>query len=346
MYCSQCGKKVAENMLFCPFCGAPIVIPEQDDVLPAETGEGSAEDRAVQAKSADMPNGEARPADNDFGGNEIPESIDAPENSAGEFVPLDMNAIEVDRGERHSAAARAEASSELSDILNRQLRTELVHLDGHSPDLSGSRRTNSNSTRHNSRKAADTFVPLKKFDSDDIFLDGGDSDDYDDYDDYEEDYDEHDDGRFLMRHIRSLVTLALCAVVIAVVMGWAFSTGGQHSLARAGLAWTPSAYADLAYTAYQSGSYTIAANYYSQALNRDANNYNYANSAGIAYYMAKNLTQAEQMARLAIGINPSRTEAYQLLLRLYPEASTRPEEVLAILRSGYQLTGDPTLNVQ
>ena len=59
MYCSQCGKKVAENMLFCPFCGAPIVIPEQDDVLPAETGEGSVEDRAVQAKSADMPNGEA-----------------------------------------------------------------------------------------------------------------------------------------------------------------------------------------------------------------------------------------------------------------------------------------------
>lgn len=31
MYCSQCGKKVLENMLFCPFCGSPIIIPEQDD---------------------------------------------------------------------------------------------------------------------------------------------------------------------------------------------------------------------------------------------------------------------------------------------------------------------------
>ena len=30
MYCGQCGKKVMENMLFCPFCGAPIVIPDQD----------------------------------------------------------------------------------------------------------------------------------------------------------------------------------------------------------------------------------------------------------------------------------------------------------------------------
>ena len=30
MYCSHCGKKVMETMLFCPFCGEPIVIPEQD----------------------------------------------------------------------------------------------------------------------------------------------------------------------------------------------------------------------------------------------------------------------------------------------------------------------------
>jgi len=31
MYCSQCGKKLGDAMLFCPFCGEPIVIPEQDD---------------------------------------------------------------------------------------------------------------------------------------------------------------------------------------------------------------------------------------------------------------------------------------------------------------------------
>ena len=30
MFCSQCGKKVTENMLFCPFCGKPIVIPDQE----------------------------------------------------------------------------------------------------------------------------------------------------------------------------------------------------------------------------------------------------------------------------------------------------------------------------
>ena len=31
MYCSHCGKKVGDAMLFCPFCGEPIVIPEQDE---------------------------------------------------------------------------------------------------------------------------------------------------------------------------------------------------------------------------------------------------------------------------------------------------------------------------
>ena len=39
MYCSHCGKKVGEDMLFCPFCGKPIVIPEQDD-KPASATDG------------------------------------------------------------------------------------------------------------------------------------------------------------------------------------------------------------------------------------------------------------------------------------------------------------------
>ena len=34
MYCGQCGKRVLETMLFCPFCGSPIVIPDQDEAEP------------------------------------------------------------------------------------------------------------------------------------------------------------------------------------------------------------------------------------------------------------------------------------------------------------------------
>ena len=42
MYCSQCGKKVKDTMLFCPFCGEPIVIPEQDEPAPSAPAADSA----------------------------------------------------------------------------------------------------------------------------------------------------------------------------------------------------------------------------------------------------------------------------------------------------------------
>lgn len=35
MFCSQCGRKLREGMLFCPFCGAEIILPEQDAEEPA-----------------------------------------------------------------------------------------------------------------------------------------------------------------------------------------------------------------------------------------------------------------------------------------------------------------------
>ena len=65
MYCSQCGKKVMETMLFCPFCGSPIVIPDQEimetavepmDGLPVNGNENtSAQKRAGAASNLDKP---------------------------------------------------------------------------------------------------------------------------------------------------------------------------------------------------------------------------------------------------------------------------------------------------
>ena len=61
MFCGQCGKRVMENMLFCPFCGSPIVIPDQDGNAPQHNGE------AVPPKAADAPlepeNRQAEPED-------------------------------------------------------------------------------------------------------------------------------------------------------------------------------------------------------------------------------------------------------------------------------------------
>ena len=71
MYCSHCGKKVGEDMLFCPFCGKPIVIPEQDDApetptvadvpaVPVEeepvNAESTAEPETIGVEEADASN--------------------------------------------------------------------------------------------------------------------------------------------------------------------------------------------------------------------------------------------------------------------------------------------------
>ncbi len=48
MYCSHCGKKVTDTMLFCPFCGDPIVIPDQDDDVPSQPAPAEKEPRHVR----------------------------------------------------------------------------------------------------------------------------------------------------------------------------------------------------------------------------------------------------------------------------------------------------------
>lgn len=37
MFCSMCGKRVLDSMLFCPFCGAEIIIPDQNPETPPPT---------------------------------------------------------------------------------------------------------------------------------------------------------------------------------------------------------------------------------------------------------------------------------------------------------------------
>ena len=39
-------------------------------------------------------------------------------------------------------------------------------------------------------------------------------------------------------------------------------------------------------------------------------------------------------------------DAYELLLRLYPDAATRPDAVTELLQTGYRLTGNESLNVE
>ncbi len=444
MFCSQCGKKVTENMLFCPFCGKPIVIPDQE---PEEAGSSAAPGR--EAEGARVGEAAARAE----GDGETTQILDAPRQveeaaarsersaraeapvrsgegakdgaellrrggeaaahtgrlarEAAEASPRSEGAIragaeasgrsreeaqngaetlgdlperrespqqiEARRAETDAAPRRGAAKGlqidweeeerfrpldlddmdpepvheepenpreELSELLSHRLREEPVRLKGRAPDLSNVH--NPDRPGASSRRKASSYAPVREFNPNDIFMDG---DDYDEDDDDEEyAYEEPEEGGFFIRHIRGVVGLSLFVIVLAIVAGWAFSGGGQRVLAQANLAWQPSVYEKLGYDAYQNGQYAVAAGYYDQALKRDGRNYSYAYSAAVASYMAGDTERAAEMGKKAVEIDATRVDGYQLLQRLYPDASARPWEIQSLIQQGYRLTGDASLN--
>ena len=467
MFCSQCGKKVTENMLFCPFCGKPIVIPDQEpeeagssaapgreaegarvgeaaaraegdgettqilDVprqveeaaarsersaraeAPVRSGEGAKDgaellrrggeaaahtgsgdganpilDMSLQAEKAAAHSGrlareaaEASPrsegairAGAEASGRSREEAQNGAEilddSSERRESPQQM---ETRRAETDAASRRGTAKGlqidwekeerfrpldlddmdpepvheepenpreELSELLSHRLREEPVRLKGRAPDLSNVH--NPDRPGASSRRKASSYAPVREFNPDDMFMDG---DDYDEDDDDEEyAYEEPEEGGFFIRHIRGVVGLSLFVIVLAIVAGWAFSGGGQRVLAQANLAWQPSVYEQLGYDAYQNGQYAVAAGYYEQALKRDGRNYSYAYSAAVASYMAGDTERAAEMGKKAVEIDATRVDGYQLLQRLYPDASARPWEIQSLIQQGYRLTGDASLN--
>lgn len=361
MYCGQCGKKVMENMLFCPFCGSPIVIPDQ--------GEKQAdmpvfrENRMEQNASGAAQPEQKRPVSlfDDLDSSEPlseaePERKSEPEPEP--FVPL---RFDFDGDAEDEAPQEQESFSAVKPEF-----IEPEEQDDRVPEARPSRRGAQELRRMENvqRRAANTYIPVKEIDPEDMFMDGiDDENDYDDYD--EDDYDmdaspsrryrdgESDDydfeepeyGGFFQRHIRGIVGLILLLIVLVVCLVWAVSPKGQLALAQVNLAWKAQPYADLGYDAYQQDSDLLAARYYEKALSRDETNYEYAHSAMVAYYEANEIESAAAMLKKCIELAPDNPEPYQEMLILYPDAATRPWEISELVRLGYQRTGNEALNI-
>ena len=152
-------------------------------------------------------------------------------------------------------------------------------------------------------------MPQKAFNPDDLFLDGGDEDDFDEDDTLNS---RSASAAAFLRHVRGIVALSLTLLVLAIVAGWAM-TDRPAALAQANLAWRASAYDAVAFEDYQNGRYLRAAVNYERALSRDGGNYTYANNAAIAYYQADDAARSAEMAERAIEIDPTRTDAYEVL---------------------------------
>ena len=407
MYCSRCGKKVGEDMLFCPFCGKPIVIPEQDDApvaeapvvdvpkdAPAEKAPGestavdSALDEAVQEpkateaaetitsnKPASVMDGSAVNAPEESGSTDdaAAELLDwsrereshlekdvwaRPEASDEAFSPLVLDEAggkSDEPGWREEIARKKQAvNPEKKPPEIKRDEASPVRLEGGAPKLEQEAQDEKAQGKgQKRRKPANTLVPPKTLDPEDIFMDDRRAPYDDPYDDEDSDndlrgsfsFEDEEESSFFMRHLRGIVGLALFVILILLFVIYAFSRAGQQSLARVNAAWSVDAYSTLGYQYFQAADYAQAGLYYERALQRDPNSYTFASSAAMAYLEAGNSDKAAAMLKRCAEIDPAKLEPYVYLLKLYPDAASRPWDITQLLQQGYQRTGDARLNV-
>ena len=368
MYCGQCGKKVLENMLFCPFCGSPIVIPDQDEAPALSPVQSRAAAPEILEEIAPAQVQEAfEPL---LPEKEDPESRMEPDRPLSLFddpspaepseeIPASAPRQEVFeplRFDFEQAAAQLEAQQAEPEINGPESAAEPEPA----PEKPRRPAAETHRPERPQKRAVNTYIPVKELSPDDIFMDeirreddyddDYDDDDYDrrdadDDDGYIDDFEfeEREHGGFFQRHIRGIVGLILLLVMAVICAVWAFSPQGQLALARMNLAWKAEAYADLGYDAYMQNSDLMAARYYEKALSRETNNYEYAHSAMVAYYEADEIASAAAMLKKCIEMQPDNPEPYQEMLILYPDAQSRPWEISELVRLGYQRTGDASL---
>ena len=328
MFCGRCGKRVLDDMLFCPFCGTAIVIPDQEPVKAApEASESAPKAPDPQPRQSLFTEEEIRARE---------EALEA-KQTAEEFVPLkfDFDTPETEEtiAENADAPQVAAPAAEPAPVKK--------------PDLYANRPKNLRAHGTN------TYVPLRDLDPKDLFMDEPEdaydadgSDSVEAVDDNEADYDFEDkeSGGFFRRHVRGMVALILFAVVVLVCVIWGFSADGQLTLAKLNVAWTAQPYAKLGYDAYGAKDYTLSAKYYSRAIALEQDNYEYAHSAMVAEYMADNIDAATVMAKKCIELAPDNAEPYTELKKIYT-GKELPWDVKELLAQGYARTGDESLNI-
>ncbi len=391
MFCTRCGKKVRQDMLFCPYCGSPVEPLEEEEAVQKEeapvVGEGkpssepsvapeapeTAEPDPIEetpAASQEAPSRRAERfeepprADEGFASPSFRDTRDADprikDTGKGESTPSAAPERSFRFAERTEEPRRAdEGFVPLSDLYPAHHEDEPrvqslfeqwdeddkiaqpteVRLDGHMPTLN---RKADSSARQEGKPS--TYVPEKIDPSpDDLFL--SDEEDYDSnppgYD-----YEEKPTGSFFFRHIRGIVSLALMLILALILVVWLLSPGGQRVLARIGVSSNPEIYAQLGREAYDNGAYATAAVWYEKALAFDEKEYNYAYSAGVCYYEAKNSGKAEENFRKAIDLKPYDANAYIYIRLLYANSSSIPQSVIDLIQLGYMRTGSDQLRLE
>lgn len=362
-------------MLFCPFCGTPVVIPAQDDfgddesvIRPVEAYEETKEEQTEELPDKPAEHEPANPSPEPSGDasvellkwNEDRTSLSdvwaRPDQQEAAFSPLTLETSEASEKDWREALSKKKQAHPIERHAPDISRPDPVpvQLEGNAPalelDVKGAKSIPGSQKKH---RDASTLVPTKALDPEDLFMDrkGPHVDDTDPYDraGFEEQggftLADGEDSSFFQRHLRGIVGLSMFVILVLMFVIYAFSRPGQLTLGRANLAWSTEAYSTLGYENYQSGAYEEAGRYYEKALTMDSNNYNYASSAAMAYFEAGNIEKSTEMLKHCVEIEPARLEPYMYLLKLYPDSATRPWDITQLLQQGYRQTGDGRLNV-
>jgi len=341
MYCGQCGKKVMDNMLFCPFCGSAIVIPDQDET-PASPAPVSAEPATEDVQKAPAALEQAPAEDSSLFAADARAEAAAP---AVEDVPEEVfEPLRFDFEIMQENAEAEAAKAPVQDVPVPEDPLEIAEEDV--PQRRPAPRTQRPQPAR--KRSVNTYIPIKDIDPDDIFMDEDDDYDVDEDDDFEDGdsdfyYEDREEGSFLRRHIRGIVGLLLFLILAAICLFWANTDKGQQTLAQFNIAWRADAYAELGYAAYQQNNDLAAARYYEKAYAREQTNYDYAHSAMVAYYEAEEIELSAAMLKKCIAMKPDNAEPYKEMLILYPDPDKRPWEIKELIRQGYERTGNAAL---
>ena len=110
--------------------------------------------------------------------------------------------------------------------------------------------------------------------------------------------------------------------------------------------YAPEAYAQLADEAYAVKDLSAAGYYYTQAFERDGDNYNYAVMAANSYIEGGYTSKALDAVRNCIALKPADGSLYLMLLNLQPDIEGISDADVELLQQGYKLTGDDRLNIK
>ena len=343
MFCSRCGKRVLDSMLFCPFCGAEIIIPDQDSapaapvttpVEPEPVPEAPVVETAVpEPEPEPEPERPAPLIDDDMAWADPPEEEPepTPEPEPERAPDPKPEPVREDPWESAGPQLRRRPSTVPVPDVPPTLDMFMDDEEEEEDDFDAFEEEAAEAESRARQRRQDNYRRYR-----------------DDDDDEDDDDDDDDEEGFFTRHLRGIVGLVLLLALLGGLAFYAMTDVGQGQLAKVNVTLPfikAEAYSRLGYEAYQEGRFAESAAYYERALSREPESYNYASSAAMAYISDNNTDKAAELLRRCAELEPKRVEPYIYLLNLYPDPNTRPWEITRLVEQGYQETGDGRLKI-